>query len=81
MVILHRIVPENHLFRWYSVHVQSTLLDPWSVVCAWGSLITNYRKERIIHCENQDEAKRMALQIITRKQKRGYKIAYAKQNP
>ena len=74
MIILHRVDPERNLYRWYSVHVQPTLLDPWAVVCAWGSLKSDYRRQRAIPCESQEDAERLALQIIARKQKRGYKI-------
>ena len=74
MIILHRVAPEHHQYRWYSVRVESTLLDPWAVVCAWGSLKSNYRQQRAIPCESKEDAERLALQIIARKQKRGYKI-------
>lgn len=74
MILLHRVAPEHHLYRWYSVHVQPTLLEPWTVVCAWGSLISDYRRQRAIPCESKEDADWLALQIIARKQKRGHKV-------
>ena len=72
MIILHRIDPSRCMYRWYSVHVQSTLLDHWSVVCAWGSLRSNFQRQRAIPCENEEDAKRLVYQIVTQKEKRGY---------
>jgi predicted DNA-binding WGR domain protein len=72
MIILHRIDPLKCMHRWYSVHVQPTLFDHWSVVCAWGSLRCNFQQQRAIPCEGEEDADTLAAQIATRKEKRGY---------
>lgn len=60
------------MYRWYSVHVQPTLFDRWSVVYAWGSLRNNFQQQRAVNCKSEEEANRLANQIVTRKEKRGY---------
>ena len=74
MIILHRVDPLNCMHRWYSVHVQPTLFDRWAVVCAWGSLRSNFQQQRAIICESEEDARQLAAQILTCKQKHGYKI-------
>jgi predicted DNA-binding WGR domain protein len=44
MIILHRIDPQKCMYRWYSIHVQPTLFDRWSVVCSWDSLRSNFQQ-------------------------------------
>jgi predicted DNA-binding WGR domain protein len=72
MVILHHIDPRKCMYRWYSVYVQPTLFDRWSVVCAWGSLRSNFQQQRAVPCESEEAASRLAAQIVARKEKRGY---------
>jgi predicted DNA-binding WGR domain protein len=45
MTLLARTEPEMNMDRWYSVRVQSTLLEPWAVICAWGNRRTRYQRE------------------------------------
>ena len=74
MIILHRIDPEKRMYRWYSVHVQLTLFDPWTVICAWGSLHTDFSQQRAIPCGNQKQAELLASQIVDRKLRCGYSL-------
>ncbi|MGB9800426.1 MAG: hypothetical protein ACPLUL_10065 [Thermanaerothrix sp.] len=39
---LIRVDPPRRVYRWYVVAVQATLLEPWAVVCGWGSLRNRY---------------------------------------
>lgn len=50
--LLTPVDPAKHCYRWYRVHIQATLLDPFAVVCAWGSLRTKYRRQRSGHQHN-----------------------------
>ena len=77
MIVLHRIDPDRRAYRLYSVNVQPTLIDPWAVVCTWGSLECQYRRQRAIPCESQDAADRLVAQIVKRKLKRGYELDYS----
>jgi predicted DNA-binding WGR domain protein len=74
MIILQHSDPQKCIYRWYSIRVQPTLFDRWSVVCSWGGLRSNFQQQRAIPCESEDAAGRLALQIVVGKQKRGYKI-------
>jgi len=74
MIILHRVDPSKCVYRWYTVDVQPTLIDPWPVICAWGSLRSNFQQQRSIPCGSREDAERLALQIVTRKLKKGYVI-------
>ena len=72
MIILQCIDPQKCMFRWYSIHVQPTLFDRWAVVCAWGSLRSNFQQQRAVPCESNEAAGQLAAQIVNRKEKRGY---------
>jgi len=74
LIVMHRVDPPKRVYRWYSVHVQSTILEPWAVVCAWGNLRSSFQQERAIPCESKETAESLALSIVARKQKKGYKI-------
>jgi len=72
MIILQRIDPQKCMYRWYSIHVQPPLFDRWAVVCAWGSLRSNFQQQRAVPCESNEAAGQLAAQIVDRKEKRGY---------
>jgi predicted DNA-binding WGR domain protein len=72
MIILQRIDLQKCMYRWYSIRVQPTFLDCWSVVCSWGSLRSNFQQQRAVPCENNEAAGQLAAQIVDRKEKRGY---------
>ena len=78
MIILHRIDPLKCMHRWYSVHVQPTLFDHWTVVCAWGSTRRNFSQQRAISCNSEVNANQKAQQIVDRKLRRGYKLKIVK---
>lgn len=69
---LIRIDPNKNMYRFYEVHAQSTLLDQHSVVCTWGSFKSRYHRVRMIKTETNEEAEKIAQQIIKIKTKRGY---------
>ena len=70
-----RIEPEENMNRWYSVSVQPTLLDPWAVICAWGSRRTSYMRLRVLPAESSEAATLLADNIVTRKVRRGYIVS------
>ena len=72
MIYLTRVDPARHMDRWYSVAVQSTLLDRWAVVCAWGRRRSSYLRLRIISAKNLMQAQEMAENIVVRKIHKGY---------
>jgi predicted DNA-binding WGR domain protein len=72
MIILQHSDPQKCMYRWYSIRVQPTLFDRWAVVCAWGSLRSNFQQQRAVPCESNEAAGQLAAQIVNRKEKRGY---------
>ena len=56
MIILQRIDPQKCMYRWYSIRVQPTLINRWSVVCSWGSLQSNFQRQKAISCDSQRDA-------------------------
>jgi predicted DNA-binding WGR domain protein len=72
MVILHRVEPKKLVYRWYIVQIQPTLLDQWAVVCSWGSLRSNYSRQRAIPAESREKAEELAATIVERKVGKGY---------
>jgi predicted DNA-binding WGR domain protein len=72
MVILHRVEPKKLVYRWYIVQIQPTLLDQLAVVCSWGSLRSNYSRQRAIPAESREKAEELAATIVERKVGKGY---------
>jgi len=70
---LIRVDPPRRVYRWYVVAVQATLLEPWAVVCGWGSLRTRYERWRIIPCGSRGEAEERMATIVAQKRRRGYR--------
>jgi len=72
MVILYRVDPKKLVYRWYVVWVQPTLLDRWAVICSWGSLRSNYSRQRAIPSESREKAEELAAKIVEMKLGKGY---------
>jgi predicted DNA-binding WGR domain protein len=60
------------MYRFYEVHVQSTLLDTHAVICTWGSVKSQYHRVRIIETSSREDADIIAQRIIQQKTKKGY---------
>jgi len=73
LMLMHKIVPEQKMARFYEVHVQSTLLDSHAVVCTWGSIKNGSHRVRMIKTQSKEEAEKIAERIIRQKTKKGYK--------
>lgn len=75
MKTLIKIDPEKHMYRWYAVGVQNTLLDGVAVVFGWGSLNSSFQKWRRIPVSTIEEAEKICNQMIEVRMKKGYKAA------
>lgn len=42
MITLIKIDPEKHMYRWYAVGIQSTLIDGTAIIYGWGSLKSTF---------------------------------------
>ena len=71
---LKRVDPEENIDRWYMVFVQSSLLDPNAVICAWGNRRNSYQQLRVMPVASQAEARARARTIVKQKLSRGYEI-------
>ncbi len=71
-MLMHKIIPEQKMARFYEVHVQSTLLDSHAVICTWGSMKNGAHRVRMIKTQTKEEAEQIAERIIQQKVKRGY---------
>ncbi len=73
METLIKIDPEKHMYRWYSVGIQNTLVDGIAVVYGWGSLKSSFQQWRTIQMGSLEEAKRFAEKMAAKKVESGYR--------
>ena len=71
---LKRVDPEENMDRWYMVFVQSSLLDPNAVICAWGNRRNSYQQLRVMPAASQAKARARARAIVKQKLSRGYEL-------
>lgn len=76
METLIKLDPEKHMYRWYSVGIQSTLLDGIAVIYGWGSLKSSFQQWRTIKARSIGEAKMCAEKMVAKKLKNGYRSDY-----
>lgn len=69
---LVKIDTEKHMFRWYVVGIQSTLIDGIAVVYGWGSLKSTFQHWRSIRVRSQKEAEMIVKRILEQRKKKGY---------
>ncbi len=48
METLIKVDPDKHMYRWYSVGIQGTLVDGIAVIYGWGSLKSAFQQWRTI---------------------------------
>lgn len=72
METLIKVDPERHMYRWYSVGIQSTLVDGIAVIYGWGSLKSSFQQWRTIQMASMEEAKRYAEKMVAKKLVNGY---------
>jgi predicted DNA-binding WGR domain protein len=72
METLIKVDPERHMYRWYSVEIQSTLVDGIAVVYGWGSLKSAFQQWRTIRVDSQREAEEIFSKIVNTKLEKGY---------
>lgn len=72
METLIKIDPEKHMYRWYSVGIQNTLVDGIAIVYGWGSLKSAFQQWRTVPVTSQKEAEKIVSKIVNTKLKKGY---------
>ena len=72
METLIKVEPGKHIYRWYSIGIQSTLVDGLAVIYGWGSLKSPFQQWRTIPAGSQEEAERIMNEIMQVRLKKGY---------
>ncbi len=72
METLIRIDPEKHMYRWYAVGIQSTLVDGSAVIYGWGSLRSTFQQWRTIRVHSYKAADMIVKRILMKQEKKGY---------
>lgn len=80
MEMLIKVDPEKHMYRWYSVGIQSTLVDGIAVIYGWGSLKSSFQQWRTRQVGSMQEAKRCVEKMVAEKLKNGYRSDYEDNN-
>lgn len=72
MEMLIKIDPGKHMYRWYSVGIQETLVDGIAVIYGWGSLKSAFQQWRTVPVDSQKEAEKIVRKIVNTKLEKGY---------
>ena len=72
METLIKVDPGKHMYRWYSVGIQGTLVDGIAVIYGWGSLKSSFQQWRTHQVQNLEEANTMKDHILVERLKKGY---------
>ena len=73
METLQKIDPQKHMYRWYSVGIQNTLVDGVAVIVGWGSLKSSFQQWRTFKMSSFEEALALKDKIIASRYKKGYR--------
>ena len=73
METLIRVEPAKHMYRWYAVGIQNTLVDGIAVVIGWGSLKSSFQQWRTHQVNSLEEANQEIGKITQNKLNNGYK--------
>ena len=72
METLIKVDPERLMYRWYSVGIQSTLVDGIAVIYGWGSLKSSFQQWRVIQVKSVNDAENIIFGMVKAKLKKGY---------
>ena len=72
METLIKIDPGKHMYRWYSVGIQETLVDGIAVIYGWGSLKSAFQQWRTVPVDSQKEAEKIVRKKVNTKLEKGY---------
>lgn len=72
METLIKIDPEQHMYRWYSVGIQNTLVDGIAVVYGWGSLKSAFQQWRTLKVQSKEEGEKIMSNLLAKRLRKGY---------
>ena len=76
MIVLHKIVPGENVYRFYCIGVQPSLLEPYGVLRIWGR-IGGGQQKMYSRAGSEAEARQLAHRLLHQKLKAGYIIVYS----
>jgi len=72
METLIKVDPGKHMYRWYSVGIQGTLVDGITVIYGWGSLKSAFQQWRTVPAISKIEAERLVNKMLEKRLRKGY---------
>lgn len=72
MEVFQKVDPQRHIYRWYSIDIQNTLVDGIAVVIGWGILKSFFQQWRSYQMRSLEEANCLKEKIIAGRLKKGY---------
>ena len=72
METLIKVEPGKHMYRWYSIGIQSTLVDGLAVIYGWGSLKSPFQQWRTIRVDTLGEGEKTVAIMLAAKIRSGY---------
>lgn len=72
MKTLIKIEPGKHMYRWYSVGIQNTLVDGLTVIYGWGSLKSAFQQWRTLQVQSQEEGEKIIAKLLATRLRKGY---------
>ena len=72
METLIKVDSEKHMYRWYSIGIQNTLVDGLTVIFGWGSLKSAFQQWRTIKVQSQEEGEKIVTSMLAKKLGNGY---------
>jgi hypothetical protein len=72
METLVKVEPGKHMYRWYSIGIQDTLVDGIAVIYGWGSLKSPFQQWRTIQVQSQEEGEKIVARMLATKIRKGY---------
>jgi hypothetical protein len=72
METLIKVEPGKHMYRWYSIGIQSTLVDGLAVIYGWGSLKSPFQQWRTIGVDTLGEGEKIVARMLATKMRKGY---------
>jgi len=72
METLIKVDPGKHMYCWYSVGIQGTLVDGIAVIYGWGSLKSPFQQWRTVPVSSQKEAEKVVAKMVNTTLCKGY---------
>jgi hypothetical protein len=72
METLVKVEPGKHMYRWYSIGIQNTLVDGIAVIYGWGSLKSPFQQWRTIRVDTLGDGEKIVARRLATNIRKGY---------